>query len=53
MPPKKGDREERSLDTMTVQIFQYIGRGGFGPAAAYGTVLILSVLIPKDLSTTL
>ena len=48
--------------TMTVQIFQYIGSGDFGPASAYGTVLIISVLIPlfffnkilgKDLSTTL
>jgi iron(III) transport system permease protein len=48
--------------TMTVQIFQYIGSGDFGPASAYGTVLIIAVLIPlfilnkvlgKDLSTTL
>jgi iron(III) transport system permease protein len=32
--------------TMTVQIFQYVGSGDFGPASAYGTILILSVLIP-------
>ena len=32
--------------TMTVQIFQYIGSGDFGPASAYGTVLIVSVLTP-------
>ncbi len=48
--------------TMTVQIFQYIGSGDFGPASAYGTILIISVLIPlfilnkilgKELTTTL
>jgi iron(III) transport system permease protein len=48
--------------TMTVQIFQYVGSGDFGPASAYGTILIISVLIPlfilnkilgKDLTTTL
>lgn len=48
--------------TMTVQIFQYIGSGDFGPASAYATILIISVVIPlfilnkilgKDLSTTL
>jgi iron(III) transport system permease protein len=48
--------------TMTVQIFQYIGSGDFGPASAYGTILILSVLIPlfflhrflgKDMAATL
>ncbi|MDR2819961.1 MAG: iron ABC transporter permease [Desulfovibrio sp.] len=32
--------------TMTVQIFQYIGSGDFGPASAYGALLILSVLLP-------
>ncbi|MDR0826900.1 MAG: iron ABC transporter permease [Desulfovibrio sp.] len=32
--------------TMTVQVFQYIGSGDFGPASAYGAVLILSVLLP-------
>jgi iron(III) transport system permease protein len=32
--------------TMTVQIFQYIGSGDFGPASAYGAILILSVLLP-------
>jgi iron(III) transport system permease protein len=32
--------------TMTVQIFQYIGSGDFGPASAYATILIVSVLIP-------
>ncbi len=32
--------------TMTIQIFQYVGSGDFGPASAYGTILILSVLIP-------
>jgi iron(III) transport system permease protein len=48
--------------TMTVQIFQYVGSGDFGPASAYGTILILSVLIPlfflhrflgKEMTTTL
>jgi len=48
--------------TMTVQIFQYVGSGDFGPASAYGTILILSVLIPllflhrflgKDIAATL
>jgi iron(III) transport system permease protein len=32
--------------TMTVQIFQYIGSGDFGPASAYGAILIISVLLP-------
>jgi iron(III) transport system permease protein len=32
--------------TMTVQIFQYVGSGDFGLASAYGTILILSVLVP-------
>lgn len=32
--------------TMTVEIFQRIGSGDFGPASAYATILILSVLIP-------
>ncbi len=32
--------------TMTVQVFQYIGSGNFGPASAYGSILILSVIIP-------
>jgi len=32
--------------TMTVQIFQYVGSGDFGLASAYGTILIVSVLIP-------
>jgi iron(III) transport system permease protein len=48
--------------TMTVQIFQYIGSGDFGPASAYSTVLIISVIIPlfilnrvlgKELTTAL
>lgn len=48
--------------TMTVQIFQYIGSGDFGPASAYGAILIVSVLVPlfilnralgKDLTTAL
>ncbi len=48
--------------TMTVQIFQYVGSGDFGPASAYGTILIVSVLIPlfflhrflgKDMAATL
>lgn len=32
--------------TMTVQIFQYIGSGDFGPASAYGTILMVSVIAP-------
>ena len=32
--------------TMTVQVFQYIGSGDFGPASAYGAILILSVIVP-------
>lgn len=32
--------------TLTVQIFQYIGSGDFGPASAYGAILIISVLVP-------
>ncbi len=32
--------------TMTVQVFQYIGSGDFGPASAYGAILIVSVLVP-------
>lgn len=32
--------------TMTVEIFQRIGSGDFGPASAYATILIVSVLIP-------
>jgi len=32
--------------TMTVEIFQRIGSGDFGPASSYATILILSVLIP-------
>ena len=48
--------------TMTVQIFQYIGSGDFGPASAYGAILIVSVLVPlfllskflgRDLTTSL
>ncbi len=48
--------------TMTVQVFQYIGSGDFGPASAYGAILILSVMAPlflmtkimgKDLTTAL
>ncbi len=48
--------------TMTVQVFQYIGSGDFGPASAYGAILILSVIIPlfilnkflgRDISTSL
>ena len=47
---------------MTVQVFQYIGSGDFGPASAYGAILIVSVLAPlfilnkalgKDLTTSL
>lgn len=32
--------------TMTVEIFQRIGSGDFGPASAYATILIISVLVP-------
>ena len=32
--------------TMTVQVFQSIGSGDFGPASAYGAILILSVIVP-------
>jgi iron(III) transport system permease protein len=32
--------------TMTVEVFQRIGSGDFGPASAYATILIISVLIP-------
>jgi len=48
--------------TMTVEIFQRINSGDFGPASAFATVLIVSVLIPlfilhkllgKDLTTAL
>ncbi|NPV05967.1 MAG: iron ABC transporter permease [Syntrophaceae bacterium] len=48
--------------TMTVEIFQRMGSGEFGPASAYATILILSVLVPlfflqrvlgKDLTTAL
>ena len=48
--------------TMTGEIFQRIGSGDFGPASAYATILILSVLIPlfilnrvsgKDLASSL
>ena len=48
--------------TMTVQVFQYIGSGDFGPASAYGAILILSVIIPlfilnkflgRDITTSL
>lgn len=48
--------------TMTVQVFQYIGSGDFGPASAYGAILIVSVLVPlfllnkilgRDLTTSL
>ncbi len=47
--------------TMTIQIFQYVGSGDFGLASAYGTILIISVLVPlfflhrflgKDLTAT-
>jgi iron(III) transport system permease protein len=47
---------------MTVEVFQRIGSGDFGPASAYATILIVSVLIPlfvlnrvsgKDLATAL
>lgn len=48
--------------TMTVEIFQRINSGDFGPASAFATVLIVSVLIPlfilhkllgRDLTTAL
>lgn len=48
--------------TMTVEIFQRMGSGEFGPASAYATILILSVIIPlfflqrvlgKDLTSAL
>ncbi len=48
--------------TMTVEIFQRIGSGDFGPASAYATILIVSVVIPlfilnrvsgKDLASSL
>ena len=48
--------------TMTVEVFQRIGSGDFGPASAYATILILAVLIPlfilnrvsgKDLASSL
>ena len=48
--------------TMTVEVFQRIGSGDFGPASAYATILIVSVLIPlfilnrvsgKDLASSL
>ena len=48
--------------TMTVEIFQRMGSGEFGPASAYATILIIAVLVPlfflqrylgKDLMTTL
>ncbi len=32
--------------TMTVEVFQRIGSGDFGPASAYATILIISVLAP-------
>ena len=32
--------------TLTVEVFQRIGSGDFGPASAYATILIISVLIP-------
>ena len=48
--------------TMTVEVFQRIGSGSLGPASAYATILIISVLIPlfilnrvsgKDLASSL
>ena len=33
--------------TMTVEIFQRMGSGEFGPASAYATILIVSVLIQR------
>jgi len=48
--------------TMTVEIFQRIGSGDFGPASAYATILIISVIVPlfilnkvsgKDLASSL
>jgi iron(III) transport system permease protein len=47
---------------MTVEVFQRIGSGDFGPASAYAAILIVSVLIPlfilhrflgKDLASSL
>jgi iron(III) transport system permease protein len=47
---------------MTVEVFQRIGSGDFGPASAYAAILIVSVLIPlfilhrflgKDLTSSL
>ena len=35
--------------TMTVEVFQCIGSGDFGPASAYATTLIISVLIPLSI----
>ncbi len=32
--------------TLTVEIFQRIGSGDFGPASAFATILIIAVLIP-------
>lgn len=37
--------------TMTVQVFQYIGSGDFGPASAYGAILIVSVIVPLFILT--
>ncbi len=48
--------------TMTVEVFQRMGSGDFGPASAYATILIISVLGPlfflnrvlgKDLASSL
>ena len=48
--------------TMTVEVFQRIGSGDFGPASAYAAILIVSVLVPlfilhrflgKDLASSL
>ncbi|MCP4404155.1 MAG: iron ABC transporter permease [bacterium] len=48
--------------TMTVEVFQRMGSGDFGPASAYATILIISVLVPlfflnrvlgKDLASSL
>jgi iron(III) transport system permease protein len=47
---------------MTVEVFHRIGSGDFGPASAYATILIISVIVPlfilnrvsgKDLSSSL
>ncbi|MCP4403274.1 MAG: iron ABC transporter permease, partial [bacterium] len=32
--------------TMTVEVFQRMSSGDFGPASAYATILIVSVLVP-------